>query len=92
MVGTDAVRGSVALHGFLKTSLSCHVAAIVCKRFRRIFRLPTTLILESLREIPVVESTKWLASGFAKFVYVSGVTIDSFPVRSARSCGEDEWS
>src|SRR5262245_7819201 len=85
---TKLVDGKEVLHAIRE--MFSRIAGVIAKRFRRVARLPTaTIVLQWLRQIPVIQSGKGLDSVGQKFINESIVEIKTFGVRCARTLRED---
>ena len=66
-----------------------HIAAIVRKRFGGVARLPSALVLQRLRQVPVVESRKRFDAGLEKRVDKAAVEVEALWIRLTDAVGKD---
>jgi hypothetical protein len=70
--------------------LFCHVTGVLCEGADCVHRLPgIVLVLQCLRQIPVVERRKRLDAGREKLVDQAVVEVQTLGVRFAGALGED---
>src|SRR5262245_59204168 len=68
------------------------VSGVVCERLGRVLRLPAAvLILEGLRQIPVVQRDEGLDAGRPQLVDQSAVEVEALRIRLTRAFREDAW-
>src|SRR5262245_16508125 len=68
------------------------VSGVVCERLGGVLRLPAAvLILERLREIPVVQRHERLDAGSLQLVDQSAIEVEPLRVRLTRAFREDAW-
>src|SRR3712207_895769 len=86
--GAELVDREIMLHAV--TELPSDVPAIVAERFRRVSgALAAVLVLQCLRQVPVIERGKRLDAGRLQFVHQPVVEVDPLRVWGARAFGED---
>ncbi len=66
-----------------------NVTGIVGKRLRRIARLPTSLVMQRLRQIPVIQRCKRLDARAFQFIDQATVEVQPFRIRSTGSLRKD---
>src|SRR5258708_37182816 len=66
-----------------------HIAGIIGKRFDGVARLPSALVLERLRQIPVVERGKRFDAGLEQRIDEAAVEVEALRIRLTDALGKD---